>query len=169
MTEDDDFLVGTRADDMFNAILATASNSLDVHITAIEQASGNGKLTQEDLVRLVELIPTDMFSVDAVGADFDMQNELGMQHRLVNAMRNQVLTGLGTIRKDVSLQEAKQVLDSCRAFGEVIHKNMKSVVNLKRLQALESAILEAVSGSALVDKQVFLDSLERHIELYCKD
>lgn len=202
--DDDDFLTGDDADQLFNDLSKTKEEQ-DADLTE-EQATkamnaraklvmaqdnvrsatdgvspfldaidiiGEGlksKLLQpEELQTLVDLLPPEILQVDSINTDFDMMEELGLQRNLVNALRLQVMNPSGRgIRSGISVSEAKSVLDACRNFGEVIRKNMESVVNLRRVQALEAAVMEVVSGHGEEFKRDFVAELEKQCKIYCK-
>lgn len=170
--EDDDFLTGNDADSILNALgQQKADSETDVMalIDKLEVAFQRETITPEEVDALTQIIPSEYFKMDEVGTDFDMKNELGMQLRMVNALRSKVITGTGQLKKEVSISEAKSVLDSCRQTGEVIRKNMESVVNLNRIQALEAAVLATVNGHPEEFKREFLASLEKQLAFYCRD
>ncbi|AHI61274.1 hypothetical protein vBVpaS1601_9 [Vibrio phage vB_VpaS_1601] len=150
----------------------SASNGTSPFLDAIDIISEGLKsklLQPAELQTLVDLLPPEILQVDAVDTDFDMMEELGLQRNLVNALRLQVMNPSGRgIRSGISVSEAKSVLDACRNFGEVIRKNMESVVNLRRIQALEAAIMEVTSGHGEDFKREFVAELEKQCKIYCR-
>lgn len=170
--DEDDFLTGDEADDILNALgqqRADNDTNLMPLIEKLEVAFQRETITPDEVEALIQIIPSEYFQMEEVGTDFDMMQELGMQLRMVNALRGKVMTGTGQLNKKVSISEAKSVLDSCRQTGEVIRKNMESVVNLNRIQALEAAVLATVNGHPEEFKREFLASLEKQLAVFCKD
>lgn len=138
-------------------------------IDIISEGLKSKQLDTHELQTLVDLLPAELLQVDAIDTDFDMMDELGAQRNLVNALRLRVMNPSGRgIRDTISVSEAKSVLDACRNFGEVIRKNMESVVNLRRVQALEAAIMETVAGHGEEFKRDFVKELEKQCKVYCK-
>lgn len=172
---DEDFLTGDNADAVLLAIgqqaqpIESKITELDHAVELIEQAFEDKKITQEQTEKLADLIPPELFNVESIGTDFDMRAELAMQQRMIHALRQTVMTGTGKLKKDVSIAEAKSVLDSCRNFGEMIRKNMESVVNLERIQALEAAVLATVNGYPEDFKREYLANLEKQLAIFCKE
>lgn len=150
----------------------SASNGTSPFMDAIDILSEGLKskmLQPMELQNLVDLLPPEILQVDSINTDFDMMEELGQQRNLVNALRLQVMNPSGRgIRDGISVSEAKSVLDACRNFGEVIRKNMESVVNLRRVQALEAAIMEVVGDHGEEFKRQFVAELEKQCKIYCK-
>lgn len=170
--DEDDFLTGDEADDILNALgqqRAENDTNLMPMIEKLEVAFQRETIKPEEVEALIQIIPGEYFQMAEVGTDFDMKKELSMQLVMVNALRSKVMTVTGTLDKRVSISEAKSVLDSCRQTGEVIRKNMESVVNLNRIQALEAAVLATVNGHPEEFKREFLASLERQLAVFCKD
>lgn len=157
---------------MAQGSVRTASNGTSPFHDAIDIIGEGLKsklLKPEELQTLVDLLPPEILQADALNTDFDMMEELGAQRNLVNALRLQVMNPSGRgIRSGISVSEAKSVLDACRNFGEVIRKNMESVVNLRRVQALEAAIMETVSDHGEEFKREFVAELEKQCKIYCK-
>lgn len=177
-SDDDEFLTGDRADQILSHLgqtriaAATASSKDSPWLNAIavlEESVREGTLPPKYIEKLVDVIPSEYFESVSVDADFDMGAELGAQRNLVNALRNKVMSAGGRgLHQGVSISEAKSVMDSCRQFGEVIRKNMESVNNLSRVQALEAAILVTVNDYPEEFRRDFLANLEKQLLIHCK-
>lgn len=182
--EDDDFLVGEEADRVFSgtpegeqvgkialsgAKKVEGARPYEEAILILAEGLRRKELPQERLQDLANLIPTELFNIDPISEDFDMKQELAEQQALVKSMRLNIMNPGGRgLKTSVSIGEAKAVLDACRNFGETIRKNLESYVNLERLQALESAVLETVSGYPEDFKREFSKNLEKALIIHCK-
>ena len=174
--DDEDFLSGDESDQALAALASRVSpisrsvvSSVDAMIDTLDVGFTDQLFTEEQIDRIVNTIPAEFLAVDDVGADFDLLKEVALQVKMVNALRNRIMTG-GGLKKDVSIAEAKSVLDSCRQTNEVVRKNMESLVNLNRIQALEAAVIQTVR-SELNEVQIaeFLVSLEKNLAIFCKN
>lgn len=184
INDDDDFLVGNEADSAFEgrseieqagAILLSGAKKvagsapISESIQILEEALRRQELPREQLQDLANLIPTELFDIAPIDANFDMKQELAEQQALVKSMRLNIMNPGGQgLKSSVSISEAKSVLDACNRFAETIRKNLESYVNLERIQALESALLETVSGYPEDFKREFTKNLKKALEFHCK-
>lgn len=182
-SDEDEFLTGDEADSWLdtpevsgdvklkveNAKSSSATPWLDA-IAILEEGIREGSIPEAEIIALTEVIPAQYFTTEAMDAEFDMMAELGAQRNLVNALRSKVMLAGGRgLAKDVTVSEAKSVMDSCRQFGEVIRKNMENVVNLDRIQALESSIMLTVNDYPEDFRREFLKNLEKQLQVHCKN
>ena len=182
--DDDDFLVGEEADGLFkedtghraaskvalSSAKAGNANPYLEAITILEEGLRLGEVKDESLQELANLIPTTLFDIEPITQEFDMKQELAEQQALVTSMRMSIMNPGGKgLRKGVSVSESKSVLDACRNFSETIRKNLESFVNLGRIQALESAVLESISGESEEFKRTFKANLEKALAVHCRN
>lgn len=181
--DDDDFFVGEEADDLFGdmtevetadrvALAGAKMTSLSPYQEALHiltEAMRRQELPTEMLQELANLIPSELFDIAPIESDFDMKKELAEQQALITSMRMNIMNPGGRgLKASVSISEAKSVLDSCRNFSETIRKNLESYVNLERIQALESAVLDTMNGYPEEFKRDFSKNLEKALLIHCK-
>lgn len=185
MVEDDDFLTGDSVDSILssagkaeetlkmNHIHEEVSGNPSMYLNALDiiaEGIRSKQIAHEDLQRLANILPPDLFHIDKIDSDFDIKEELGQQMNMVSSMRLAVLNPGGRgLRQGVSISDAKAVMEACRQFGETIRKNMERVNNIGRVQALEAAILESLSSYGEDFKREFVKNLESSLRVYCKN
>lgn len=195
--DDDEFLTGEEADALFNKPehetdernpnladqrikLANAQSVAEQYpdsqspfkdaLDILAEGIRSKLLTMEELQLLANMLPPELFATDAVTAEFDVMGELAQQRNLVNSLRLAIMNPGGKgLRAEVSISEAKSVMDTCRQFGETIRKNMERVNNISRVQALEAAILETMADKPEEFKRDFIKQLERQLKVYCQE
>lgn len=174
---DDDFLTGAETDIVLSKsgdeklALAAVEDAQhwEMAIQAITTALEKDALPKPVIEKLLELIPSEYFHKDDINADFDMDAFLQQDMQLVRALRDKVLVGGGSkLRHNVSISEAKSVMDTCRQFGNEIRKNIESLNDIRRVQALESAVLETINGKDEKFRKEFLVNFEESLKRYCK-
>lgn len=195
--DDDEFLTGDEADALFNKPehetdernpnlasqrikLANAQSVAEQYpdsqspfkdaLDILSEGIRARLLSTEELQELANMLPPELFVTEAVTAEFDVMDELAQQRNLVNSLRLAIMNPGGKgLRSEVSISEAKSVMDTCRQFGETIRKNMERVNNISRVQALEAAILETMADYPDDFKREFTAQLERQLKVYCQE
>lgn len=177
--DDDDFLVGEEADELFadqpeaetagSIVVAKGRPAVEEAFTILAEALRRNQMPNDLMQELANLIPTELFDIAPIEADFDMKQELAEQQALVTSMRKGIMNPGGKgLKANVSISEAKATMDACRQFSETIRKNLESYVNLERIQALESAVLETVNGYPEDFKREFCVNLKKALDFHCK-
>ncbi len=87
-------------------------------------------------------------------AKFDLTEEIGMQLKMVHALRRKVMVN-GTIRSGVSAREVKEVVSTTSTMLNTLMKNHEKMMSMDRQRAVESStisVLRELGNDGLVDK-----------------
>jgi len=108
---------------------------------------------------IIKLLSTalDRHSEIDFDEDFNVREELVTQMKLVRAIRNSLLESNGRLKEDTTVSEVKSVLDASIRLSEMLNKVNKDLINHERLQAVEAAFMETISG---FDKEIQLECVK---------
>jgi hypothetical protein len=84
-------------------------------------------------------------------ANFSMAEEIQSQIMAVRAVRNKIMNADGSLSRDITTREAKEVVSSGSTLLTTLMKFHEKVQNMERLRLLETAVVEVLEG---VDEDV---------------
>lgn len=100
---------------------------------------------------------------EVYGADFSMAGELEAQISAVRAMRNRIMRMDGTLSKEISTREAKEVVGSMTSMMNTLMKHHEKVVNMERLRILESSVVDVLMEVDPEIKEMVLVKMEEKL------
>lgn len=155
----------------FNEFEQAINTTVQQSVVAVMQAATNHALSAQqiaDLSRCLREAYPNNFNSGAVpvddpeyGADFDLTAEINSQIRIVRALRSKVLSDNGSIKEDVSIRDARELITSGGAMLRDLVKYHERTVNLNRMRMVESATIEAIKTLPEDSQQQFFELLER--------
>ena len=96
-------------------------------------------------------------------ASFSVADELEAQILAVRAVRQRIMAADGSINRDISTREAKEVISSGSTLLGTLMKYHEKVVNMERLRVLEQSVIEALEHVDMEVKDVVLATMEEKL------
>jgi len=113
------------------------------------------------------LLLSDEISIHApvnLDEEFNLRDEMATQLQMVRAVRSSILNAQGGVRETTTVGEVKSVLDASMKLSQMLTKANKEIINIERIQAVEAAFLEVVSGFKEDEQKEFVEVLERRMK-----
>jgi len=124
------------------------------------------RLSKDEMVRLRDAMPSWAFvneNAQDYGAEFSVEDEIGLQIRAVQALRHHVFPN-GLMRHDANVREAKDVLATCNQMIKTLMDSHEKIQNMARMRAVETATVDTMAQMSDEDKNRFLELLEKRLE-----
>lgn len=148
------------------------NTDLQSAVSTVVHACHNRVLSAHQIASVVEAIRTtyptylggshsgEPVSSWEYGDDFDVAEVINDQLKVVSAIKEKVIGSDGRIKDDVSHRDARELLTSINTVIPQLVKHKESVINMRRLQAIESAVIATTRELGEEVRTKFLKTLE---------
>ena len=152
----------------------TLNTTLAQSVQAVVHATRNRLLGAQQIAdlssALMEMYPAHFNMSDGdiddpeYGADFDLSKVINDQIRMIEAIKRKVTNSNGSIKDDVSVKEARELITSSSSVIQQLMKHQKDLININRQQALEASVIKAVKTLPQDAQTEFFNTLEDLLE-----
>lgn len=122
-----------------------------------------GLLTEEQLINLHAILQHYLPDTVKYDANFDFSSEVTAQITAVRAMRMRVMNANGTLKQDVTVREAKEVIGACTTLLTTLMRHHKTIQNFDRQRSLEYATVEAIKTLPEKNQRLFYETFDHAI------